>query len=53
MGAAYKPKDRSRSPGLRSTNVQYGWMKYQVRQGGACSPEMLEAGDPSSISSLP
>ncbi|XP_044909677.1 EF-hand calcium-binding domain-containing protein 8 isoform X7 [Felis catus] len=30
VGAAYKPKDRSRSPGLRSTNVQYGWMKYQI-----------------------
>nr|XP_060471458.1 EF-hand calcium-binding domain-containing protein 8 isoform X3 [Panthera onca] len=30
VGAAYKPKDRSRSPGLWSTNVQYSWMKYQI-----------------------
>ena len=37
MGGAYKPRDRSRSPGVLSTNVQYGWMKHQVRQGGACS----------------
>lgn len=38
VGAAYKPKDRSRSHQLLSTHVQYGWMKHQVRQGGACFP---------------
>ncbi|XP_041589356.1 EF-hand calcium-binding domain-containing protein 8 isoform X3 [Vulpes lagopus] len=30
VGGAYKPKDRSRSPGVLSTNVQYGWMKHQI-----------------------
>ncbi|XP_070104146.1 EF-hand calcium-binding domain-containing protein 8 isoform X2 [Equus caballus] len=30
VGAAYKPRERSRSPGLLSTNVPYGWMKYQI-----------------------
>ncbi|XP_077625503.1 EF-hand calcium-binding domain-containing protein 8 [Crocuta crocuta] len=30
VGAAYKPKERSRSPGLLSANVRYGWMKYQI-----------------------
>lgn len=38
VGAAYKPKDRSQRHRLLSTHVQYGWMKHQVRQGGACSP---------------
>ncbi|XP_025731632.1 EF-hand calcium-binding domain-containing protein 8 isoform X4 [Callorhinus ursinus] len=30
VGAAYKPKDRSRSSRLLSTHVQYDWMKYQI-----------------------
>ncbi|XP_012908860.1 EF-hand calcium-binding domain-containing protein 8 [Mustela putorius furo] len=30
VGAAYKPKARSRSPRLLSTEVQYGWMKHQI-----------------------
>ncbi|XP_038289425.1 EF-hand calcium-binding domain-containing protein 8 isoform X9 [Canis lupus familiaris] len=30
VGGAYKAKDRSRSPGVLSTNVQYGWMKHQI-----------------------
>ncbi|XP_037667023.1 EF-hand calcium-binding domain-containing protein 8 isoform X3 [Choloepus didactylus] len=30
LGAAYKYKERSRSPALLSTNVQYAWMKYQI-----------------------
>ncbi|XDB56655.1 hypothetical protein AB1E18_010118 [Capra hircus] len=30
LGAAYKPKERSRSPALLFTNVQYGWMKHQI-----------------------
>ncbi|EPY85035.1 WD repeat-containing protein on Y chromosome [Camelus ferus] len=30
MGAAYKPRERSQSPGLLFTNVQYGWMKHQI-----------------------
>ncbi|XP_024895488.1 EF-hand calcium-binding domain-containing protein 8 [Pteropus alecto] len=31
LGSAYKPKERSRSPGLLwPTNVQYGWMKFQI-----------------------
>ncbi|XP_057560043.1 EF-hand calcium-binding domain-containing protein 8 [Hippopotamus amphibius kiboko] len=30
LGAAYKPKERSRSPGLLFTNVRYGWMKHQI-----------------------
>ncbi|XP_014311948.2 EF-hand calcium-binding domain-containing protein 8 [Myotis lucifugus] len=30
LGAAYKPKERLRSPGLLSTNVQYGLMKHQI-----------------------
>lgn len=38
MGAAYKPRERSRSPGLLSTNVPYGWMKYQVGWAEAGSP---------------
>ncbi|KAK1337388.1 hypothetical protein QTO34_002014 [Cnephaeus nilssonii] len=29
LGAAYKPKERLRSPGLLSTNVQLGLMKHQ------------------------
>lgn len=49
MGAAYKPKDRSRSPGLWSTNVQYGWMKYQVRQGGARSLRCWRLGIPAPL----
>ncbi|XP_076967505.1 EF-hand calcium-binding domain-containing protein 8 isoform X1 [Tamandua tetradactyla] len=30
LGAAYKYKERSRSPEFLSTNVQYAWMKYQI-----------------------
>ena len=37
LGAAYKPKERLRSPGLLFTNVQYGCMKHQVSQGGVSS----------------
>ncbi|XP_012583561.1 PREDICTED: EF-hand calcium-binding domain-containing protein 8 [Condylura cristata] len=30
VGAAYKPRDQSRSPELLFTKVQYGWMRYQI-----------------------
>ncbi|XP_006144052.1 EF-hand calcium-binding domain-containing protein 8 isoform X1 [Tupaia chinensis] len=30
LGTAYKPKERSRSPRILSTNVKYGWMKQQI-----------------------
>nr|XP_014334863.1 PREDICTED: EF-hand calcium-binding domain-containing protein 8 [Bos mutus] len=30
LGAAYKPKERLRSPGLLFTNVQYGCMRHQI-----------------------
>ncbi|KAM9590330.1 EF-hand calcium-binding domain-containing protein 8 [Trichechus inunguis] len=30
LGAAYKPKERSRSPELLSTNVQYACIKHQI-----------------------
>lgn len=46
VGAAIKPKERSWSPRHLPTNVHYGWMKQQVKQGGAAPgkgllPEML------------
>lgn len=38
LGAVYQRKERSRSPRLLLTNVQFGWMKQQVSHWEASSP---------------
>ncbi|KAM9249241.1 EF-hand calcium-binding domain-containing protein 8 [Dugong dugon] len=49
LGAAYKPKERSRSPELLSTNVQYACIKHQMsvsREGAEDGPGANGLADP-------